>query len=223
MHKQQSLFISRNRNEISILIDFCSKKNIELIAHSFLRFEEIRFTISKPYEAIFFGSARAVKFFFSQQKLAENCTIIGCIGEMTAESLRVIGIEPTFVGQQAGKPDEVGQQFKAIVGSNRVLFPQAENSNRSISSLFQEDQLEELTCYKTTTNSEKIPDCNYYVFTSPSNVEGFLKANNFPSNVQVIAWGKTTEKYLVEKGIPVDYTLKEAREEEVLEILDAKY
>ena len=223
MHKKQSLFISRNRDEISILIDFCSKKNIELIAHSFLTFEEIPFTIREPYKAIFFGSPRAVKFFFSQHKLGENCTIIGCIGEMTAESLRIIGIDPTFVGQQAGKPDEVGQQFKAIVGSNRVLFPQAASSNRSVASLFPEGQIEEITCYKTTTNSEKITDCSYYVFTSPSNVEGFLKVNIIPSNAQVIAWGKTTEKYLIEKGIPVDYVLKEAREEELLEILEARY
>ena len=216
MHKQQSLFISRNRNEINALIEFCANHNIDLITHSFLTFEEVSFSIKESYEAIFFGSPRAVKFFFSQQQLAENCTIIGCIGEMTAESLRAIGIEPTFIGQQAGNPSEVGQQFKEIVGSKRVLFPQAENSNRSVASLFPTDQPEEVTCYKTSTNSSHIPNCDYYVFTSPSNVEGFLKVNAISSKATVIAWGKTTEKYLVEKGIVVDYTLKEAKEEEVL-------
>jgi uroporphyrinogen-III synthase len=220
MHKQQSLFISRNRNEINVLIDFCANHNIDLITHSFLTFEKVSFSIKESYEAIFFGSPRAVKFFFSQQRVAENCTIIGCIGEMTAESLRVIGIEPTFIGQQAGNPGKVGRQFKEIVGSKRVLFPQAENSNRSVSSLFPADQLEEITCYKTSTNSTLIPNCDYYIFTSPSNVEGFLKANNILSKAAVIAWGKTTEKYLFEQGIVVDYTLKEAKEEEVLNWID---
>jgi len=223
MHNQQSIFISRNRNEINALIEFCTTHNIDLITHSFLTFEEVSFSIKESYEAIFFGSPRAVKFFFSQHQLAKNCTIIGCIGEMTAESLKAIGIEPTFVGQKAGNPSEVGQQFKNTAGSKRVLFPQAENSNRSVSSLFPTDQQEEVTCYKTSTNSTLIPNCDYYVFTSPSNVEGFLKTNTISSKATVIAWGKTTEQYLIEKGIVVSHTLKEAREEEVLEILETRY
>ena len=99
MHKQL-IFISRNRNEINTLIEFCTTHNIDLITHSFLTFEKVSFSIKESYVAIFFGSPIAVKFFFSQQHLAENCTIIGCIGELTAESLRAIGIEPTFVGHQ---------------------------------------------------------------------------------------------------------------------------
>lgn len=215
MHKQ-SLFISRNHNEINRLIEFCSTHKIDLISHSFLSFEQVICSIKESYEAIFFGSPRAVKFFFSQQHLAENCTIIGCIGEVTAESLRAIGIEPTFVGHQAGNPTEVGEKFNQLVGLKRVLFPQAEKSNRSVSSLFPKTQLEEVTCYKTNINSIEIPNCDYYVFTSPSNVEGFLKSNVIPSNASVIAWGKTTAKFLVGKGIVVDYTMKEAKEEEVL-------
>ena len=57
------IFISKSITEIDNLLDFTQEKEIELIAHSFLQFEAIAFKIESSYDAIFFGSPRAVDFF----------------------------------------------------------------------------------------------------------------------------------------------------------------
>jgi len=218
MKKSKQLFISKNITEIKLLIDFCLVNKIELIAHSFLQFEALDFKIAKGYEAIFFGSPRAVYFYFQQEKLPEN-TLVGCVGDITAASLKEYGITPSFVGSNAGNPSEVGQQFKLLVEDKKVLFPQSLSSNRSIASLFPENQLQEVSIYKTVVKPLSIPKCDTYVFTSPSNVDGFLLENTIPIGKKVIAWGKTTEKYLVLKGFDVDKCLDTASVDELICLL----
>ena len=51
------------------------------------------------------------------------------------------------------------------------------------------------------------------------NIEYFynLIENKFPLTAKIIAWGKTTEKYLIKKGVKVKYTLKNSSVEELIE------
>jgi len=212
------LFISKNVNEIEQLINFCQEREIELIAHSFLQFEAIPFKIESTYDAVFFGSPRAVDFFLDQEKL-DSSVFIGCVGEITAQSLQEKGYTPNFIGKSAGDTSKIGLEFKEVVQDKKVLFPQSSISHRSIASLFPPDQINELSVYKTATYPKSIPNCDYYIFTSPSNVDGFLIENQLPSNAKIIAWGKTTEKYLIEKGLKVEHTLKNSTVEELIEYL----
>jgi uroporphyrinogen-III synthase len=108
-------------------------------------------------------------------------------------------------------------EFKELVGNKIVLFPQSSISNRSIPSVFPAEQIKEISIYKTATYPKIISNCDYYVFTSPSNVDGFLIENKFPSTAKIIAWGKTTEKYLIEKGVKVEHTLNNSTVEELVE------
>ena len=57
---------------------------------------------------------------------------------------------------------------------------------------------------------------DYYVFTSPSNLEGYLALNSLPKNAKVIAWGKTTEKACFKNSITPCYTLENATEKELV-------
>jgi uroporphyrinogen-III synthase len=218
MKKNKQLFISKSITELDSLVLFCQHQNISLLAHSFLQFEALPFRVQYPFQAIFFGSPRAVDFFFKQEAISDEC-FIGCIGEVTAQSIINRGYQPKFIGKNSGNPSEVGLEFKSLVGVKRVLFPQSITSNRSISSQFPENQIEEISIYKTQNNSISIPECAVYVFTSPSNVDGFLVENNIPSTAQIIAWGKTTEKHLISKGFQVNITLKEASIEELISIM----
>ena len=218
MKKNKHLFISKSITELDSLVLFCQNQNISLFAHSFLQFEALPFRVEQPFQAIFFGSPRAVDFFFEQDAITDEC-FIGCIGEITAQSIFKRGYQPKFIGKNAGNPSEVGLEFKSLVGDKRVLFPQSITSNRSISSQFSENQIEEISIYKTQNNSISIPECAVYVFTSPSNVDGFLVENKIPATAQIIAWGKTTEKYLISKGFQVNITLKEASIEELISVL----
>ena len=213
---KRQLFISKNLNEIERLINFCQEMEIELIAHSFLQFEPIPFKIESTYEAIFFGSPRAVNFFL-QQEIVDSSVFIGCVGEITAQALIEKGYTPNYIGKSAGDTSKIALEFKDVVGERNVLFPQSAISNRSISSVFPEEQIKEISIYNTVTWTKTIPHCNYYIFTSPSNVDGFLIDNQFPSTAKIIAWGKTTEKYLIEKGVKVEHTLKNSTVDELIE------
>ncbi len=210
------LFISKNVNEIEQLINFAQEKDIELLAHSFLQFEAIPFKIESSYDAIFFGSPRAVDFFLQQEKL-DSSVFIGCVGEITAQSLQDKGYTPHFIGKSAGDTSKIGLEFKEVVQDKKVLFPQSSISHRSIASLFPPDQKEEISIYKTVTYPKSIPSCDYYVFTSPSNVDGFLIENQFPLDAKIIAWGKTTCNYLLEKHQKVEHTLINSTVDELIE------
>ena len=211
------LFISKNVNEIEQLINFCQERDeIDLIAHSFLQFEAISFKIKSSYDAIFFGSPRAVDFFLEQEQL-DSSVFIGCVGEITAQSLQQKGYTPNFIGKSAGDTSQIGLEFKELVKDKKVIFPQSSISHRSIASLFPPHQIEEISIYKTATYPKTIPTCDYYIFTSPSNVDGFLIDNQFPLDAKIIAWGKTTCNYLLEKHQTVEHTLQYSTVDELIE------
>jgi uroporphyrinogen-III synthase len=218
---KRPLFISKNKNEIEQLINFAQENEIELIAHSFLQFEAIPFKIESTYDAVFFGSPRAVDFFLKQEKL-HSSVYIGCVGEITAQSLQDKGYAAHFIGKSAGDTSKIGLEFKELVKDKKVLFPQSSISHRSIASLFPPDQINEISIYKTVTYPKSIPTCEYYIFTSPSNIDGFLLENQFPLNAKIIAWGKTTEKYLLEKNQTVEHTLKNSTVDELVDVLKKK-
>ncbi len=215
---KKQLFISKNSNELDSLINFCTNKDIEVIAHSFLQFEAIPFQVEEPYEAIFFSSPRAVDFFLSQEIIPAN-TILGCIGEITAQALKKFGVESNFIGKNAGDPTLIAHEFNSFVGNKKVLFPQSNISNRSISSVFDSRQIKEISIYKTGIHSFKIHKSDVYVFTSPSNVDGFLEENQINESSKIIAWGKTTEKHLINKGFQVDNCLLNSTIEELVILL----
>lgn len=212
------LFISKSIEEIETLTEFCNKNQYELFSHSFLQFEPIPFKIDQSYQAIFFGSPRAVDFFLAQESISDK-VFIGCIGEITANHLRIAGYEPHFTGKMSGDAAQVALDFKNQVEDKIVLFPQSSSSNRTVSSIFDPLKTIEMSIYKTILISKSIPDCDYYVFTSPSNVDGFLQENEIAQGAKVIAWGKTTEKYLKNKNITVYKVLSNSSIENLIEIV----
>jgi uroporphyrinogen-III synthase len=164
----------------------------------------------------FFGSPRAVDFFLDQEKL-DSSVFIGCVGVITAQSLQDKGYTPNFIGKSSGDTSKIGVEFKEVVQDKKILFPQSSISHRSIASLFPPDQIEEISIYKTATYPKSIPICDYYIFTSPSNVDGFLIENQFPLDAKIIAWGKTTCNYLLEKNQKVEHTLINSTVDELIE------
>lgn len=213
------LFISKSKKEIEILTEFCNKNQYELIAHSFLQFEPIPFEMKEDYQAIFFGSPRSVDFFLQKESIP-NKIYIGCIGEITAKHLRMFGYESHFIGKMSGDASKVANDFKNQVENKTILFPQSSLSNRTVSSIFDQNRIIEKSIYKTVIVSKLIPNCSIYVFTSPSNVDGFLLENEISEKAKVVAWGKTTEKYLMSKNLMVYRTLLNSSIEDLIKILE---
>ena len=212
------VFISKNASETQELQSFLTARGDKLVSHSFLSFEQLPFELNEKYDVIFFGSPRGVIFFKSRCTIAPD-TVIACTGNKTAELLSQLGYEVAFKGENSGDISTVASEFKAWCGSRKVLFPSSDISLKSISSSFPDAQKVELPVYKTIINSKTIEPCDSYVFTSPSNVTGFLSSNVIPENSDIIAWGESTAKALKENGLSVTYTLADSSIESLIDYL----
>ena len=148
-------------------------------------------------------------FFKACQAIPENKRI-ACVGGKTAELLEALGHSVDFVGAKSGEPMLVAEEFKGWLAERRVLFPISDRSLKTISSAIDVDYKEEVVVYSTEVKGKVIPPCDAYVFTSPSNVDGFLMENVLPAGTKVIAWGKSTEKVLEECGVEVWKTLEKS-------------
>lgn len=209
------LFISKSLDELKRLPTFCAANELELVAQSLIRFEAIPFTVTKPYDVLFFGSIRAVHFFLAHAEIP-NGAEVACIGLVTAQRMQALGIHVNFIGEKSGQPGQVAASFKAWVGQRRVLIPCSEQSNRSIATRIPTEQCEEVVVYRTVPNGSSIPICDYYVFTSPSNVNALLLCNPKPTG-KLIAWGETTRLAMESLGLSAEITLEQSTEEELVE------
>lgn len=213
----KSIFISKDLSEVTILQQFCLANNINLIAHSLIRFEAIPFQVNQTYEVLFISSIRAAEFFLKTEKIKPE-TVIACIGQTTARKLEELGLKISFVGEKSGNPIEVAEEFKKWLGNRTVLIPQSNISNRTIGTLLPPNQCIEPIVYKTVTDCKQIAACETHIFTSPSNFESFLTCNESPLG-KIIAWGETTKKCIEEKSITVSNTLQTSGMEELIMLL----
>lgn len=212
------LFISKDYSEVKELAAFLNDQDVTLIAQSFLHFEPVSFTIQKPFDVIFFSSPRSVLFFKLLHKIPKG-TMIACPGNKTAELLKELGHSVAFFGESSGNITETAQAFKTWCANKNVLFPTSDRSLQTVSSLFSDKQKEVVTVYKTRIVSKPLEFCDTYVFTSPSNVEGFLALNELPENANVYSWGESTTAYLTQNNIQVTQTLENASIEDLIKFL----
>lgn len=184
------------------MIDFCKQQQLNLIAHSLISFEPKDFEVSNSYDIIFFSSIRSATFFLRKEKI-DDSKKIACIGQETATKLQNLGMNIDFIGMNSGNPYDVSLEFKNWLGKCNVLIPHSSESLLSIREFLNPDQVILVEVYKTVLQPTIIPICDYYVFSSPSNVRAYLLTNNSSSLKNVIAWGKSTEKELLLNKIPV--------------------
>jgi uroporphyrinogen-III synthase len=217
------IFISKNASEVVDLDAQLKTKGDALVAHSFLHYAQIEIdpeTIGPDgsFDVIFFGSPRAVFFYKAQFEIPASIEI-ACVGAKTAEIIKMINREVAFQG--IGSIQEVADSFKEWCGTKKVLFPISTISLKTISSTFDVTQKIEAEVYETTITGKEITPCDIYVFTSPSNVEGFLKANTIPQNATTIAWGESTENALRQLNIEVSHVLAHPSLHELESLLNA--
>lgn len=206
------LFFSSEAKPDGPLQRFCAERGIELTAFSLIQFNALPFTIDQAFETVFFSSPRSANYFISQFKIPEGVEI-AAVGTGTAASLQAHGYSTQFVGKKSGDPESVATDFLQWLGNRTVLFPLSVQSNETIASIVPENQKMIVRCYETLPAGKVISEQEIYVFTSPSNVEAFLQKNELAAAVTLIAWGKTTEKKLLEKGLKADVVLEESSEE----------
>lgn len=198
--KPASVFITRNLKPDDYFHHTLSAKGFTVESRSLIDILPVEFITFPETEWVFFSSKYAVKFFFSQKpKLGSQK--FACIGKATAEALRKNGKRADFIGYSTDTK-LTGKQFASRVGSERVLFPQAKGSLRSIQNGFvKREQVIDLVVYETLKKNESIPQTDILLFTSPSNVESFFERNSASPQQKIIAMGDATASTLKKYGV----------------------
>ena len=138
-------------------------------------------------------------YFLDQVKALPAHWRIAAIGRGTAQSLKAHGIQVAFIGK--GKETlEIAAVFKELVGTEKVLFPMALESLRTVQSVFSPQQVVDLPVYKTNYRiPHQLPEVDVMVFTSPSNVRSFVMSEK-PWPDKLVAIGNATAKALEAAG-----------------------
>ncbi|GAB5417375.1 MAG: hypothetical protein Crog4KO_29570 [Crocinitomicaceae bacterium] len=192
----KSVFISKHSGETQVLQGFAAGNDLHLVSQSFLHFEPIPFLIPSSYDVIFFGSPRAVMFYQSRYSIPDDVAIAS-VGGKTSALLQTLGYEVAFNGEDKGSISEVAEAFQNWLADRIVLFPVSTKSLGTISKGISSRQVIRVECYDTQIVGKQLEqEFDVYVFTSPSNVEGFFEKNSLPAKAIVIAWGESTEKAL---------------------------
>ena len=211
-----SVFITKEVDDESELTKWCNKNNIKLVNKSFLHFESLTSPKLPFGDVYFFTSKRAVSFFLSQHKIPDEVQI-ACVGQSTANEFLKRGIDVDFIGKSAGNPEQVAKELSHFFVQKSIVFIGALEGSDAIYSQLNSNSKRKYPVYKTIIIPERVNDkFDYYVFTSPSNLKGFLELNSLPTNSNVIAWGKTTEKALKAKGLNPYITLENSSENELI-------
>lgn len=210
----RAIFISRSFDQIGDQLQQFAANGGALFAHPLLKFEGITKESIPFSDVIFFSSIRAANFYFQDQGIPK--VLYACAGKETARKLlEQYQIECAFVAEEAGNPTQAALSFKEWLKERTVLFPRSEQSLLSYASLIPTSQKTEQIVYRTLANPMVIPPCDYYVFSSPSNVSAFLEVNELPSNARCIAWGKSTEAAFSAHQIPIYHCLTEGSIQEL--------
>ncbi len=215
----RSILITKSNENQGVLTDFCKSHNIQLVYLSFLSFSKVEISQKPNAEVLFFSSKRAVDYFLEQAYITPN-TLVACIGASTKKHLHAKGIEVNFVGSTPGQPESVSKELAKWLGDKSCTIVLAKDSKKSILRHLNPSTTNICVVYETYIHGRKLNqtfDC--IVFTSPSNVEGYLKENIIPETTKVIAWGETTKRYLMENQLTVWKILKSSSEEELIEIV----
>jgi uroporphyrinogen-III synthase len=192
----KSIFISKSLDQLPELKDWAANTDFEIRSHSFLRFEPIPFVLEETYQAIFFSSPRSFDYFVLQNPIPAEVQI-ACAGISTKKYIESQGFRIGFYSEVAGDLAEAIHAFKEWVNPTfKVFFPISNLSKKTYSKSLLPQQVIERVVYHTLIMPQHIPNCAIYIFTSPSNVEGFFKTNKLPKGVKTIAWGNTTSQAL---------------------------
>jgi hydroxymethylbilane synthase len=187
-------FVSRSHQDWQHVIQHCSDLPIEWICQPLIRFESVPLVLpEQSFGWVFFSSSQAVHHFFLQKPKLDGIRF-GALGLGTARALSNYG-SVDFVGSSANL-DEVAMHFVKVCGTERVLFPQAISSLRTIQRHLPAAQVLHVVCYATYASKVEVPACDHYLFSSPSNVQAYFEQHQLPPHAQLWSFGASTSRAL---------------------------
>lgn len=198
-----SLFVSRSLALDSPLRLWANKRGYDLQADSLIRFSLLPFVPpALPPEWIFFYSSKAVKFWFAgAEEPYQPKPKFAALGPGTAQTLQALGQPVDFCGQ--GNPATVATDFNNIAAGQRVLFPRALHSRRTIEKALGE-RIQSIDLVVYTNESAPRTDlqpADIVVLTSPLNVTAYFNSATINREAAFLAIGATTAAALAQHNI----------------------
>jgi uroporphyrinogen-III synthase len=191
----------------------------ELVFCPFIDFKYIPILSLPKTDWIFFTSPTSVEAVlrcFTAQQIAGYR--LAAMGKGTARQLKERGLEPIFTGQ-GNRTEAIGVHFGQVVGNESVFFPIASRTLQRVQNKISNAVEQEV--YETVIQDNKAPKHDAILFTSPSNVEGFLRSNALPSANRIFALGPATAQALKKKCILLGDTAPENIAKEIIRYLQA--
>ncbi len=218
------LFVSRTLEPHSPIARFARKGAHQLTAFSLVAFEGVPFTLPTPWpQWIFFYSKQGVHFFFERlaalrQTLSPQVRL-AALGPGTARALHKAGHTPHFIG--TGDPQATARAFRQMAQGQRVWFPRAQHSRRSVQRLLNDAiHARELVAYRNTIRRElDLPQADVLVFTSPLNAQAWYQQRSHQPEQAVVAIGPTTARSLHALGIVHVHLAPRPSEQAIVEVL----
>lgn len=199
-----TLFITRNLEGESPLLDWATRTGGKVIGQSLLRFAQVDFQVPKDADWWFFYSPRAVEFSATRLALLPMpLPKLAAMGPGTARALLTHDyvLRADFAG--TGSPGEVAKAFGQIAAGQKVFFPRARQSRMTVQNLLQDTiVVTDAVCYDNqSVRSPNHVRADIYVFTSPLNVRTYLMAHELPVGARVIAIGPSSAQALASFGV----------------------
>ncbi len=217
--QNKSIFISKNPSETTLLQNFCSENNVQLISKSLISFSAIKSDLLVEAEVVFFGSKNAFDYYLLNQK-HDTKLQIASIGDSTASYIVAKGYEVSFTGKSAGNPEKVSLELNEWLNNRSICFIKSTESKGSIEKYIHSKKIQKLVLYETKFESFTFEnEFDILIFTSPSNVNSYLKSNKISDKTKIIAWGKTTENELKKYDLNSQIVLNESNFEELIQTL----
>ena len=90
---------------------------------------------------------------------------------------------------------------------------------QTIQSHLSPTQFENLVCYETVFIDIKIEVPTIAIFSSPSNVDGYLLSNSLEGIQKIIVYGPTTAQHIQNLGFSADIILQEINESAIIDAI----
>ena len=196
-----NVFISRDLSPDSVFKQLLEGQGLNVIGQSLIECTPVAFGECKAVDWLFFYSKNGVRYFFEGLKQPLLPSIrFATMGLGTASILQKYGYTVDFIG--TGHPVSTASAFLKVAKQQRVLFPRAKNSQKSIQGLLGTTiKMEEVVVYANNPKSHfHIPYCGYLVFTSPLNAQAYFSEKTLKQGQNIIAIGNTTATALKKMG-----------------------
>jgi uroporphyrinogen-III synthase len=185
----------------------------DLLEISFIKTEHVSFAADEiKTNWIFFSSKNAIRACL-QAGVDLKKYKLATAGTRTSQELGAN--YPILFEASSTQIEQHAKEFAYVVANDTVCFPTSDKSLLSFSKFIPPSQVQIITAYTTRITPVGVPMADILIFSSPSNVEGFLKLNVILPSQKIVAFGPSTAKSLETLGFKVARVLENINDEDI--------